>query len=511
MIIIPKTRVRLFSGIPIDPTYQNVLKFNSTEEQTEYFNGRTIVKEFTDFNYMDETRELRVRANMETLYNVNYIAYQNATFGDKWFYAFVDHMEYYSPETTAIFFTMDIYASWQFNLNFGKCFVIREHTNDDTIGLNTLPENVELGAYITTEKTSILSSTLLVYMIATDTDNVETSGDWNNANIVSGYPIGCKFKQYGTINNETMGLLQFDINAFATAGKLDAIVAVFCAPSFTPPIIGGSLNVNTLPCAERTLSFSPKNNKLFTYPYVTCVEYANGQANSLRYELFSGTPALKLMSTFGVNAQASVFPMNYEGISENTMYELTLSSWPLIPFTGNYYQNWIANNKATLISNVVGGVVSIGAGLVGAAASGGIGAGSAANAVASGVNLVGNTVAQLHNANIVPDKLQGSANANDVNSIAGLSGFYTFCRTIRPEYGKVIDDFFSMFGYKTNKLKYPNITGRSKWNFVQTAEPVIYGNCPKDVIETMGYALKKGVTFWHTGEFEYGDLNNPII
>lgn len=509
----PQSKLMIISGVPFNSNYKDILLFTDDISKYNYFSSRAKFPPINDVTYMRNQPGTPIRVDIpaDSLRDCNYIMYQNSAYGSKWFYAFITSVEYVNDGCSFIYFQQDIFQTWGLQAEIMPSFIEREHTNNDAIGANTLPENVELGPYVTTAQTEKLSSQLLVYMMASDTENVEHTGDWYSAAVVSGYPLGCKFKQYGTISQETMNALQLDIDAFAAAGKLSAIVAVFCAPTFAPPNIGGGLFTDNIPCAPRTLSFTPKNNKLYTFPYVSCSVFANGQSDTLRYELFSNNAVLALKSTFGVNAQTAVFPLNYEGISENTMHELVLSSWPLLPWVGNYYQNWIANNKANLISNVVGGAVSIGAGLVGAAASGGIGAGAAAGAVASGVSLIGSTVAQVYNANIVPDKLEGSANASDVNAIAGLGGFFTFCRSIRPEYGKVIDDFFSMFGYKTNRVKVPNLTGRKSWNFVKTISASVKGAIPQDVARGIENILNNGVTFWHSFDVGNYNLDNSIV
>ena len=76
-MITPNTIVKLYTGIPCDPTYQNVLHFDSLAEQIEYFSNILPVATYTDFNFIDNTKALRVKRNIENCYNINYVAYQN--------------------------------------------------------------------------------------------------------------------------------------------------------------------------------------------------------------------------------------------------------------------------------------------------------------------------------------------------------------------------------------------------------------------------------------------------
>ena len=88
-MVTPNTIVKLYSGIPCDPTYQNVLQWDSVTEQNQFFANQVPVATYTDFQFIDGTRELRIKRQMENCYHINYVAYQNHRYGNKWFYAFV--------------------------------------------------------------------------------------------------------------------------------------------------------------------------------------------------------------------------------------------------------------------------------------------------------------------------------------------------------------------------------------------------------------------------------------
>lgn len=60
-------------------------------------------------------------------------------------------MRYVNDNMTEITIATDVFQTWQFNLNYKKMFVEREHVNDDIVGLHTVPENVETGEYIIDE------------------------------------------------------------------------------------------------------------------------------------------------------------------------------------------------------------------------------------------------------------------------------------------------------------------------------------------------------------------------
>ena len=57
-------------------------------------------------------------------------------------------MEYVNDNMTDVYIKLDVFQTYQFDFQYKKCFVEREHVNDDTVGLHTVPENLETGEYI---------------------------------------------------------------------------------------------------------------------------------------------------------------------------------------------------------------------------------------------------------------------------------------------------------------------------------------------------------------------------
>ena len=87
--------------------------------------------------------------------------------------------------------------------------------------------------------------------------------------------------------------------------------------------------------------------------------------------------------------------------------------------------------------------------------------------------------------------------------------------TIRPEYAKIIDNFFSMYGYKVMSLEVPNIHTRKKWNYLKAIEMNITGNknkIPQEYLEEIRTMFLNGVTLWHDYEtmYDYSNDNGVI-
>ena len=85
--------------------------------------------------------------------------------------------------------------------------------------------------------------------------------------------------------------------------------------------------------------------------------------------------------------------------------------------------------------------------------------------------------------------------------------------SIKQEYARIIDRYFSCYGYKTNLVKVPNITGRRNWNYVKTQECNFTGNdVPQEDLNVIRTMFNNGVTLWHNPStiFDYTQ-NNAIV
>ena len=151
--MIPSSDLLILKGVPFNSDGENLLTFNSLTEQTNYFQSLAKFPVTNDFSYMRKEVNTPIRIDIEAdkLYDCNYIMFRNDNYSNKWFYAFINHVEYVADGTSFIYFTDDLYQSWQFDFVFKKCFVEREHVTNDEKYANTVPENLELGDLIITD------------------------------------------------------------------------------------------------------------------------------------------------------------------------------------------------------------------------------------------------------------------------------------------------------------------------------------------------------------------------
>jgi len=144
----PDTKVRLLSGIPLTERYDNQRTFTSRNAQTSYFLSK-VEHSFNEFTYQRKNSNVLVDKQVDSLRECNYMMFQNDNYSSKWFYAFITDMEYVNPNTTAISFEIDVFQTWQFDIEWKPSFVEREHTrrwnSNGSPVINTIPESVDYG------------------------------------------------------------------------------------------------------------------------------------------------------------------------------------------------------------------------------------------------------------------------------------------------------------------------------------------------------------------------------
>lgn len=510
--IAPDTDIYLLANVECDKSYDNVKYFATKNAQHTYMLSK-IVKSFTNQSYGRVNKgTFRLFCKADDVYKCNYLMFQNTAFGNKWFYAFINSIEYVSNNTCEVRFTIDLFQTWFLDCTLGQCFVEREHVTDDSIGAHTLNEDVPTGEMITaieeqlTEFSKQYTYGVEICISDTQLSGIANQPTWFDKPVLSGIFQGSKI---GTTDNSD-DLLTF-INNVISAGYQSSIIQIFTIPKIFAPS-GTDSRVQTtreLPALPTKFgNYTPLNKRLYSSPFVDYVVYApTGDKMVLHPELFSDYEhrILTFSGNQSVTPQIMCIPTNYkitggtnktEGYTLNygikgsflyDAYQAEIASYGVGQIGGNILK-WAprllssAGSAAQSISPVIG-AEALTYGNVSSALSG----------VGSIVGTIGDVLKETHDTS----ELSGASGGSVLWSQQILDTFVQV-RQVREEYARIADNYFSMFGYKVCRLKVPNIASRPSWNFVKCSTVAITGAIPADAEELIMSVLKKGVTFWKT-------------
>ena len=130
----------------------------------------------------------------------------------------------------------------------------------------------------------------------------------------------------------------------------------------------------------------------------------------------------------------------------------------------------------------------------------------------AGINAVSEQLTEVYNHSIVPNTFSGNVNGGDVITSDKINNIYVWKMSITSQFAQIIDKYFDVYGYKVNKVKIPNVTGRTNWNYVKTIGCYIDADIPQDDLQEIKSMFDKGITFWHNAS-TFGDYSqsNTIV
>ena len=338
MYIAPNSVVRILRNCPLDNTYDHTIYFSSASAQATYFQSLTAYTH-TNLSYNRVNRgQLKIQRKAEDMYNCNYMMFQNTSFGDRWFYAFITSIEYVSNEVSLITFEIDVMQTWFFDVTLEQCFVEREHVMNDTIGANLQPEPVDLGEYV---YNSFSDSGYCETPCAVVMSNVGSSGQEVKPTFAANTLHGTAYAPY-SVTESGQEAVREDLSDVLTSWDEmnESITAVFMyyAEFMDNDVItmtrGASYTVTKSKNYSNLNGYAPKNNKLFTYPYnYMLVTTDEGDSIDMRYEYFSTSNCQFVMAgSVAANPQISLQPLNYKGCSFLRNEQLILSGFPQCTF-----------------------------------------------------------------------------------------------------------------------------------------------------------------------------------
>ncbi len=520
----PTTEIVLCRNVPLDNSYDHQLTFASQQAQATYFYTKAYKTLLENTYQRVMMNKLRIQCSIGDAMACNYLFFSNNSHENKTIYAFITGWEYVNDVTTEITYEIDVFQTFWFDIDIKPSFVEREHSLTDVIGGNTVPETLEQGEYILDGMTAfepytrseggevIVEAGGCAIFYCTFSEREQSDPLYStdpfpdfHGGIVDGvvYTGLLPIKKVGfdSIHSEDQ-LDPTTINGFIAkvsgAAKIDGIIAACICP-FTPATYNRVDWPYQLPKHTSTLAgYTPKNKKLLTYPYNVLRVRTDSDSTIYRWEFFTTDSAQFTLEGYIVPEPClTLIPANYNSATtRNYCIEnrLTIKEFPQIAIDVDVWKVYFAQHGASLVTSMIGDGINAGASII---ATGLEPSPSATLGAASALTNIAKSVAQIYEIQKRPPELKGTQSSMADYAI-GAKKFYADNLCIRPEYARIIDEYFSMFGYATHRVKIPNITGRPYWNYVKTHGMVLdVANAPQPYIQKLIDCFNRGITFWH--------------
>ena len=543
----PNSTVWVCSGVPLDPRYEHTLTYADKTLQRSYFEGKA-VRAFSSVSYLRKSKSIKLPAKFADAALWNYLFTDNSlTAGvdpngvERRYYYFITDVQYVNDYTVEVFLELDVMQTYMFDYELLPCFVERTHVASDKYGEHTIDEGLELGdPVIMSAKHTDNTNWLDILVLASINPNYSGTGSPVKAlaSLYDGVFSGLKVWQ---VDLTRWTEWEDKLAALEEAGFLDGIHDMWmyprnlieCTSEITTdvayPVNNSKAADATMPgCPETLDGYTPKNRKLFTYPY-TFLHCSNNNGGSAvyRFERFDDGAAypsffepdvtetyFKMYGTVSPDASVILAPENYNGQSVNLEECLSLNNYPHCAWDSDTFKMWLAQNQnqqdyargVAGVKAVGGAAVALGS-LFGGNLAGA--AGGAAMAI-SGATQIGEMMAQRRDMEIQPPQARGTFSSTAAIS-AGKHNFTFYVKSIPAEMAACIDDYFTMYGYKMNRVMYPLTTARENFTYIKTVNCHIKATLPAADIVKIESIFDRGVTFWKNPENvgDYSVSNRP--
>jgi hypothetical protein len=529
----PNTNLRLLST-PLESDYSNTLYFADIAAQSAYFTNKT-VKIITDFNYIKKDNSIAINEHIDSLYNCNYVMYQNSNFTNKWFYAFIIRMEWLSNNSTRIYLATDVIQTWFFDITYYQSYIDRCHSDTDIVGDNIVPEDFTgtgRGGYDQAGSQDLTPNWVTVF--ATTQPDGTPLPPTDLSGIISGTGAAWRH-QY---DNATLTTL---LNEYVKNGTATAIAKIQQWPA------GNHSATFSFAKHPSTINgYSPKNKKLLSGAFISCYMTMFGQELEFNPEYITGNTVSAQIVVDDTSGSVGCTITNY-GNSNIANFSLVAvipeSSWAYNQYKNDYnlhsgsnaiYQERMRYQRNLNAANAnVGAVQGIAATIAGAIDT----VNPVTWALGKGHQIVNNVIEgaqQTYNQGAIAGwyekgvdeisqdlaTITESYNAPATGSVA-TSNIYITGNKTALSYGykvpprdiiKRCDDYLTVYGYKQSTYKVPNLHARLNWTYIRTLGLRASGNFPDEDMDLIKRIFDKGIFFWSsTAVFGNFDQLNPIV
>lgn len=263
-------------------------------------------------------------------------------------------------------------------------------------------------------------------------------------------------------------------------------------------------------------SYTPNNNKLYTQQFnYLVIDNGAGSQMEMGYEYFKGdsiqgvpvrTPTFRLYSQLSNSPACRLIPYSYKGPSdkENPLYSLELNTYPQCSYSYNEMRaDYFANQNSYAVKgvrgvsdalfNTIGAVASI----TESAAT--LNPGGMVSGIAQIANTAldaADTIAKQKDRARIPNEVVGLSDSN-IQFAIGRMSFIEYRMQVQPYYAKIIDNYFTAYGYAINDIKKPELNTRTRFNFIWTQGSNVLGDLPTEAKNVINRQMDAGLRIWH--------------
>lgn len=311
----PLSKFYLIKDVDIDVSYTHQYYFDTIQEQYNFFTNK-VFKTVTEGTYQRKNSNvLAVPFQADEIRECKYLMWQNPNYSDKWYYAFVTHIDYANPNMSRIGYVLDVYQTYLFDMNWKQSYIERKHDKRYENGLpvvNMEEEGLDYGnTYVTLKKTNLIQIPDVSFLILGFTEDISQIGP--GGPVIRGIPtqlnyyilpiyLGYPQKNF-LLNNVSYTLTSAASFLYACANDPELVgklVSVFITPFLTLGDLGYTIGDSNITLTSANLEVKSVETDRATYHLTKATDSATLQVYELSdtrtvYEDFPNYDESKLL------------------------------------------------------------------------------------------------------------------------------------------------------------------------------------------------------------------------
>ncbi len=539
-------KITLYKSVPFDNTYQNTLRPATIATKKAWLDEYYVPNEKTALMYpkIDTTTgrgtiRLEVTDTLAEDYNYCYI---NDGKGHERF-CFIHGCRYINDGkagetvmTSSVYeFDLEIDLMMTFLLSNNQFYptpIDRHHASSSKFNNKRIAEDLPIGTpYVNEIKQCEEFDTNDCWAVIVYTPILNDEGEYGDSGIYMETFLG--------IPNGTHSIIFDPQNVQAAADYLNdgrikspsQILAIYMLPKALiyssydghPTELFNQMNtikMNWIVFSDKpgTLDeYTPRNSKLLYYPYSFARLYNDiGNFSDLKFEdwgKFVNGYIVQLQGSITMPVSIKASPLLYNGMTaeyEGHAYYLLdnsktveISNYPLGSVASDSYAAYIAQNGRSNDTALLLGTGASAAAGIGAILLGSNPVGAAALAIGAVASQVIGYASNLQKQMDAPDTSRGSVSNGNIEYYFDHKKFKIAHMSIRSNFARQIDDYFSRYGYsQAGLVDKPDPTVRDLFVYIKTL-----GHCIKNIagtsdmnatqLENINQIMMNGCTFWN--------------
>lgn len=463
---------------------------------------------------------IRFEGDYKTFAQANYMMLEHEYKGETNynFFCFVLQINILNNNVLEVEYEVDVLTTYLPYLTIGKCYIVRETSNDDELYSNVNPETLSVKSYVMSDRYEMFA--------ARDFNSYPAGGYRGGPFYVVPYiPDSDGHQMY--ITNGMASPYDYASFEFSTSGAMEmtnfleslnsqqvttvpGIYLMPMAPNTTgilaPDIINKKM-VSNFAISRQTVNtekglYYVRNKKLLSSPFCYCRLWSTlGEEVILEPQLCgTDTMTFNIIGTFnGSGWELSCVP-RYGGNTNAYTKRINWSGTIMTPYSKDSYDQWMATQgEANRINYAVSSLLLLGGVAVTAT---GVGAGIGLPTIVGGATGLLSNIGQDVQASKTPDNgFTGRTFGNVLNlMLERQCGFEWQYFVPSWDDCERIDSFFDSFGYACGEYREPVIHGNPEGNYIQATNMELYGPAPGYAMQRIREIFARGVTF-HDGPY----------